>query len=94
MTKDFTEPQRIALEVIAHKDEWELDVLERLVRQKMHEGFSFKYSVMHTLAHAKRPLDDNDPKVLKAKELANRVVELRDKMLRDYEKYQQEKKPR
>jgi len=94
MTKDFTEPEQVALEKISVVDDWDLNVLESLVRKKIHEGYSFKYSVMHTLAHAKRPLDEDDPKVIKAKELANKVVELREKMLKDYEKHQQEKKDR
>lgn len=85
---EFTPEQTHGLDEISRIDEWDRDVLEKLVRQRMFEGKSFQRAIMLVLSQAKRPVDV-DPK---RKEILEKAVKLRDKMMEDYNNYQAQKK--
>ena len=87
MQNEFTDFENESLETIAKIDEWELSTLKSLVKGKMFEGKSFQRAVMLVLSQAKRPVEV-DPK---KKELLAKVVELRDKMLKEFNDRQAKK---
>jgi hypothetical protein len=87
MQNEFTEFENESLETISKIDEWELGTLKSLVKGKMFEGKSFQRAVMLVLSQAKRPVEV-DPK---KKELLAKVVELRDKMLKEFNDHQAKK---
>ena len=87
MQNEFTEFENESLETISKIDEWELSTLKSLVKGKMFEGKSFQRAVMLVLSQAKRPVEV-DPK---KKELLAKVVELRDKMLKEFNDHQAKK---
>ena len=87
MQNEFTEFENESLETISKIDEWELGTLKSLVKGKMFEGKSFQRAVMLVLSQAKRPVEV-DPK---KKELLAKVVELRDKMLKEFNDHRAKK---
>jgi hypothetical protein len=87
MQNEFTEFENESLETISKIDEWELSTLKSLVKGKMFEGKSFQRAVMLVLSQAKRPVEV-DPK---KKELLAKVVELRDKMLKEFNDHRAKK---
>ena len=87
MQNEFTEFENESLETISKIDEWELSTLKSLVKGKMFEGKSFQRAVMLVLSQAKRPVEV-DPK---KKELLAKVVELRNKMLKEFNDHRAKK---
>ena len=87
MQNELTEFEENSLVEIARIDEWELSTLQSLVKGKMFEGKSFQRAVMLVLSQAKRPVEV-DPK---KKELLAKVVELRDKMLKEFNDHRAKK---
>jgi hypothetical protein len=87
MQKELTEFEENSLIEISRIDQWELSTLKSLVMNKMFEGKSFQRSVMLTLSQAVRPVEV-DPK---KKELLAKVVELRNKMLKEFNEHQAKK---
>jgi hypothetical protein len=87
MQKELTEFEENSLIEISRIDQWELSTLKSLVMNKMFEGKSFQRSVMLTLSQAVRPVEV-DPK---KKELLAKVVDLRNKMLAEFNAHRAKK---
>ena len=90
MTLEFSEKEKQAISHWSKVDEWEYEELDRRIRLVMHDGVSFIRALGKVLARAERPESPVgvDPR---KKELLAKVVELRDKMLKEFNEHQEKK---